>query len=82
MSTTRRSLVRSQTKPPPPPQPPVNQSQATKPTPNPGELPLEYFCNNAITVPPTLPDILKQYAKNAMKTHPPDLLVWSGAYFR
>lgn len=45
-------------------------------------LGLDAFCNSSITIPPALPDILKQYAKNAMRTDPPDLLAWSGLYFR
>lgn len=42
----------------------------------------EKACNQTIVIPPTLPDILKAYAKAAMRTQPPDLLRWSGAYFR
>ncbi|OXA55204.1 Ropporin-1-like protein [Folsomia candida] len=40
------------------------------------------LCGKVITIPPELPDILKMYAKGAMRTQPPDLLRWSGAYFR
>jgi len=35
-----------------------------------------------ITIPDSLPDVLKAYAKAAMRTQPPDLLRWSGLYFR
>jgi hypothetical protein len=42
----------------------------------------EKICNQVITIPPELPDILKLYAKGAMRTQPPDLLRWSGAFFR
>jgi hypothetical protein len=43
---------------------------------------MEKFCDTNIVIPPELPNILKAYAKGAMRTQPPDLLRWSGAYFR
>lgn len=42
----------------------------------------QVFCSNQIVIPPTLPSILKKYAKAAIRTQPYDLLVWSAAYFR
>lgn len=32
-------------------------------------------------VPRQLPDVLKQFTKAAIKTHPSDLLIWASAYF-
>lgn len=58
----------------PPPQAPPGQKNS------PGNM--EKICNETVTVPPELPDILKQYAKGAMRTQPPDLLRWTGLYFR
>lgn len=33
-----------------------------------------------ITIPPSLPDILKDFTKAAIRTQPEDLLEWSAAY--
>lgn len=41
-----------------------------------------YYCSEQIQIPPSLPDILKQYTKSAIRTQPPDVLAWSAAYFR
>lgn len=35
-----------------------------------------------IVVPPSLPVILKQFCKAAIRTQPYDLLKWSSSYFR
>lgn len=35
-----------------------------------------------IKIPPTFPNILKVYAKAAIRTQPYDLLRWTCAYFR
>ncbi|XP_011873601.1 PREDICTED: ropporin-1-like protein [Vollenhovia emeryi] len=40
------------------------------------------YCAQQINVPPTLPHILKLYAKAAIRTQPHDLLRWTAAYFR
>lgn len=33
-----------------------------------------------ITIPPSFPDILKDFTKAAIRTQPEDLLEWSAAY--
>ncbi|CAM1295936.1 ROPN1L (predicted) [Pycnogonum litorale] len=38
--------------------------------------------HKSVTVPNTLPEVLKQYAKAAIRTQPNDLVLWSAAYFR
>ncbi|KAG9488108.1 hypothetical protein GDO78_007740 [Eleutherodactylus coqui] len=44
-------------------------------------LPEPMFCSQQITIPPELPDLLKQFTKAAIRTQPPDVLQWSAAYF-
>ncbi|XP_069046947.1 ropporin-1-like protein isoform X2 [Lepisosteus oculatus] len=39
------------------------------------------FCAQQISIPPELPDILKQFTKAAIRTQPSDVLQWSAAYF-
>ena len=39
------------------------------------------YCAEQIKIPPSLPDILKQFTKAAIRTQPGDLLAWSAAYF-
>ncbi|XP_015913759.2 pyruvate kinase-like [Parasteatoda tepidariorum] len=39
------------------------------------------FFDDQITIPEEFPSILKNYAKAAIKTNPPDLLAWSRKYF-
>ncbi|KAL5007402.1 hypothetical protein ScPMuIL_016208 [Solemya velum] len=41
-----------------------------------------YYASEQITIPPALPDILKQFTKAAIRTQPKDVLAWSSAYFR
>ncbi|XP_064602299.1 ropporin-1-like protein [Liolophura sinensis] len=41
-----------------------------------------YYCSQQISIPPALPDILKQFTKAAIRTQPKDVLAWSAAYFR
>ncbi|XP_069133799.1 ropporin-1-like protein [Argopecten irradians] len=41
-----------------------------------------YYCSQQINIPPSLPDILKQFTKAAIRTQPNDVLAWSAAYFR
>lgn len=41
-----------------------------------------YYCSQQITIPPELPDILKQFTKAAITTQPKDVLAWSAAYFK
>ncbi|XP_050408454.1 ropporin-1-like protein [Patella vulgata] len=41
-----------------------------------------YYCSQQISIPPELPDILKQFTKAAIRTQPKDVLAWSAAYFR
>uniref|UniRef100_A0A1I8IGZ1 Rhophilin associated tail protein 1 like n=1 Tax=Macrostomum lignano TaxID=282301 RepID=A0A1I8IGZ1_9PLAT len=41
-----------------------------------------YYCSEQIQIPPSLPDVLKQYTKSAIRTQPQDVLQWSAAYFR
>lgn len=40
------------------------------------------FCAQQINIPPTFPQVLRSYAKAAIRTQPYDLLRWTGAYFR
>lgn len=40
------------------------------------------YASQQINVPPSLPMILKQFCKAAIRTQPYDLLRWSSAYFR
>lgn len=40
-------------------------------------LPDTIYCSQQITIPPQLPDILKNFAKAAIRTQPKDLLLWS-----
>ncbi|XP_076284722.1 ropporin-1-like protein [Lasioglossum baleicum] len=40
------------------------------------------YCAEQIKIPPTFPNILKLYAKAAIRTQPYDLLRWTCAYFR
>ncbi|KAK9497410.1 hypothetical protein O3M35_004122 [Rhynocoris fuscipes] len=40
------------------------------------------YSSHQITIPPTLPTVLKKYAKAAIRTQPRDLLVWSASYFK
>lgn len=40
------------------------------------------YGSQQINVPPSLPMILKQFCKAAIRTQPYDLLKWSSAYFR
>ncbi|KAF7659560.1 hypothetical protein LDENG_00296690 [Lucifuga dentata] len=44
-------------------------------------LPDTMYCSQQITIPPELPDILKNFTKAAIRTQPQDLLLWSAAYF-
>uniref|UniRef100_A0A3P9JQA2 Ropporin-1-like protein n=2 Tax=Oryzias latipes TaxID=8090 RepID=A0A3P9JQA2_ORYLA len=44
-------------------------------------LPDTLYCAEQINIPPELPDILKNFAKAAIRTQPMDLLAWSAAYF-
>ncbi|XP_034020926.1 ropporin-1-like protein [Thalassophryne amazonica] len=44
-------------------------------------LPDTMYCAEQINIPPELPDILKNFAKAAIRTQPRDLLQWSQAYF-
>ncbi|XP_075907297.1 ropporin-1-like protein [Nelusetta ayraudi] len=44
-------------------------------------LPDTIYCSQQITIPPQLPDILKNFAKAAIRTQPKDLLLWSADYF-
>ena len=37
------------------------------------------YCAEQIKVPAELPDILKEFTKAAIRTHPTDLLQWSAA---
>ncbi|XP_022622043.1 ropporin-1-like protein isoform X1 [Seriola dumerili] len=39
------------------------------------------YCAQQISIPPELPDILKNFTKAAIRTQPVDLLLWSAAYF-
>lgn len=48
----------------------------------PGNPDEPYYCSQQITIPPALPDILKQFTKAAIRTQPKDVLAWSAAYFR
>lgn len=41
-----------------------------------------YYCSQQINIPPSLPDILKQFTKAAIRTQPKDVLAWSAAYFK
>ncbi|KAA3672387.1 uncharacterized protein DEA37_0004100 [Paragonimus westermani] len=41
-----------------------------------------YYCHEQIPIPPSLPDILKQFTKAAIRTQPKDILNWSHAYFK
>ena len=38
-----------------------------------------YYCSQQISIPPELPDILKQFTKAAIRTQPKDVLAWSAA---
>lgn len=38
-----------------------------------------YYCSQQINIPPSLPDILKQFTKAAIRTQPKDVLAWSAA---
>ena len=42
----------------------------------------EMYCAEEINIPVTFPNILKCYAKAAIRTQPYDLLRWTSAYFR
>ncbi|KAM3939583.1 ropporin-1-like protein [Leptodactylus fuscus] len=44
-------------------------------------LPEAMFCAQQITIPPELPDLLKEFTKAAIRTQPADVLQWSAAYF-
>ncbi|KAK5638438.1 hypothetical protein RI129_012733 [Pyrocoelia pectoralis] len=46
------------------------------------ELSNDMYCSQQISIPPTFPYLLRQYAKAAIRTQPADLLRWSTAYFR
>lgn len=48
----------------------------------PGHPDEPYYCSQQISIPPALPDILKQFTKAAIRTQPKDVLAWSAAYFR
>lgn len=48
----------------------------------PGHPDEPFYCSQQITIPPALPDILKQFTKAAIRTQPKDVLAWSAAYFR
>lgn len=39
------------------------------------------YCSQQISIPPQLPDILKQFTKAAIRTQPADVLQWAAAYF-
>ncbi|XP_016363911.1 ropporin-1-like protein isoform X2 [Sinocyclocheilus rhinocerous] len=39
------------------------------------------YCAQQISIPPELPDILKQFTKAAIKTQPRDVLQWATDYF-
>ncbi|KAM6978077.1 ropporin-1-like protein [Aplochiton taeniatus] len=39
------------------------------------------YCAQQINIPPSLPDLLKQFTKAAIRTQPHDALLWSAAYF-
>nr|CAI5817088.1 unnamed protein product [Callosobruchus analis] len=41
----------------------------------------QVYCQGEISIPPTFPFLLKQYAKAAIRSQPTDLLKWSTAYF-
>lgn len=43
--------------------------------------PEQMYCSQQIKIPSTLPDMLKQFTKGAIRTQPPDILAWSAAYF-
>ncbi|XP_055905997.1 uncharacterized protein LOC129941398 [Eupeodes corollae] len=43
---------------------------------------VQLYCSEQIAIPETFPNILKTYAKAAIRTQPYDLLRWSAAYFR
>ncbi|KAL2735855.1 Ropporin-1-like protein [Vespula squamosa] len=43
---------------------------------------LNIYCPEQIHIPVTFPNILKVYAKAAIRTQPYDLLKWTAAYFR
>ncbi|XP_057658525.1 uncharacterized protein LOC130895316 [Diorhabda carinulata] len=45
-------------------------------------LPEQIYCAEQISIPPTFPYLLRQYAKAAIRSQPTDLLQWSTAYFR
>lgn len=42
-------------------------------------LPETMYCAQQINIPPELPDILKNFTKAAIRTQPPDVLLWSAA---
>lgn len=42
----------------------------------------DIYCAEQIKIPPAYPNIIKQYAKAAIRTQPYDLLQWTCAYFR
>ncbi|XP_074040154.1 uncharacterized protein [Leptinotarsa decemlineata] len=46
------------------------------------ELTDQMYCSEQISIPPTFPYLLRQYAKAAIRSQPIDLLQWSTAYFR
>ncbi|KAG5900049.1 hypothetical protein JTB14_009127 [Gonioctena quinquepunctata] len=46
------------------------------------ELCDQMYCSDQISIPPSFPYLLRQYAKAAIRTQPMDLLQWSTAYFR
>lgn len=39
------------------------------------------YCSQQISIPPELPNILKQFTKAAIRTQPSDVLQWASAYF-
>jgi hypothetical protein len=39
-----------------------------------------YYTSEQIPIPSELPDILLQFSKAAIRTHPTDVLAWSAAY--
>ncbi|XP_055850876.1 uncharacterized protein LOC129915390 isoform X1 [Episyrphus balteatus] len=43
---------------------------------------VQLYCSEQIAIPETFPNILKTYAKAAIRTQPYDLLRWSADYFR
>ena len=51
-------------------------SEISKMPTNPDE---PYYCSQQINIPPSLPDILKQFTKAAIRTQPKDVLAWSAA---